>query len=82
MWADVKLVVADKGGSSHWGTYRQAVAVDGPSGAAPSTPACGTLSETEQAALIAAAKTAFSGGGGSATGAALVTTPASLRERG
>ncbi len=42
MWADVKLVVA-KGADKDWGTYRQAVAVDSPSGAAPSTPACGTL---------------------------------------
>jgi PKD domain len=61
MWADVKLVVR-KGDTSKWGTYRQAVAVDSPSGPAPSTPACGTFSPSERAALIEAAKK-----GGSAT---------------
>ena len=55
MWADVKLVV-QKGDTSKWGTYRQAVAVDSPSGPAPSTPACGTFSPSERAALIDAAK--------------------------
>jgi hypothetical protein len=56
MWADVELAVGKAGA---WGLYRQAVAVNGPSGAAPSTPACGTFSPQESAALIAAA-----GGGG------------------
>jgi hypothetical protein len=55
-WADVKLAV---GKSGSWGLYRQALAVDSPSGSAPSTPACGTFSPDEAAALIAAA----SGGG-------------------
>jgi hypothetical protein len=58
MWADVKLVVMNDQDSSEWGTYRQAVAVDSPSGSAPSTPACGTLSTAERDALIAAAKAA------------------------
>jgi hypothetical protein len=61
MWADVKLVVMNNQDSSQWGTYRQAVAVDSPSGSAPSTPACGTLSSAERDALIAAA-TAATGG--------------------
>jgi hypothetical protein len=60
MWADVKLVVA-QGKSSDWGTYRQAVAVDSPAGAAPSTPACGTLSTAERDTLVAAAEAAFKG---------------------
>jgi PKD domain-containing protein len=55
MWADVKLVVM-KGDPGKWGTYRQAVAVDSPSGPAPSTPACGTFSPSERAALVDAAK--------------------------
>ena len=41
--------------------YRQAVAVDSPSGSAPATPACGTFSAAERDALIAAAKAAFNG---------------------
>ena len=57
-WADVQLVVA-KGDSSKWGMYRQAVAVDSPSGSPPATPACGTFSAAEHDALIAAAKAAF-----------------------
>src|SRR5581483_4683310 len=60
MWADVKLVVV-KGDSSHWGMYRQAVAVDSPPGSPPSTPACGTFSPSEQAQLIAGAKAALKG---------------------
>jgi hypothetical protein len=58
-WADVKLVVGQGGDTAKWGTYRQAVAVDSPSGSAPSTPACGTFSAAEQTALIAAAQEAF-----------------------
>jgi hypothetical protein len=58
-WADVKLVVAQGGDTKKWGTYRQAVAVDSPTGSAPSTPACGTFSAAEQTALIAAAQDAF-----------------------
>jgi hypothetical protein len=65
VYSDVKLAVG-KGGS--WGLYRQAVPVDSPAGAAPSTPACGTFSAAEAQALIAAA----SGGGGG--------TPASRKE--
>ena len=57
-WADAKLVVV-KGDSSKWGMYRQAVAVNSPSGSAPATPACGTFSTAERNALIAAAKAAF-----------------------
>jgi len=60
MWADVKLVVAS-GNSDTWGTYRQAVAVENPSGSAPSTPACGTLSAAERNALVTAATAAFRG---------------------
>jgi hypothetical protein len=55
-WADVKLVVMKGSDDSTWGVYRQALAVDSPTGAAPSTPACGTLSTQERAALVAAAK--------------------------
>jgi hypothetical protein len=55
IWADVKLVVM-KGDTSKWGMYRQAVAVDSPSGSPPSTPACGTFSPAERASLIEAAK--------------------------
>ena len=58
MWADVKLIVV-KGQSPNWGTYRQAVAVDSPAGAAPSTPACGTLSTAERNSLVAAATAAL-----------------------
>jgi hypothetical protein len=61
MWADIKLVVAKGGDTKKWGTYRQAVAVDSPSGAAPSTPPCGTFSAAEQDALIAAAQQALKG---------------------
>jgi hypothetical protein len=60
IWADVKLVVV-KGNSSKWGMYRQAVAVDSPSGWAPATPACGTFSASERADLVAAAKAAIKG---------------------
>src|SRR5262245_29668462 len=52
-FADVKLAV---GNGNDWGVYRQAVAVGGPSGAAPSTDPCGTLSPDESAGLIAAAR--------------------------
>ncbi len=76
LWADVKLVVV-KGQSSNWGMYRQAVAVDSPSGSAPSTPACGTFSPSEQAALIAAAKAVFRDSSADAMGAS-----PSARERG
>jgi hypothetical protein len=60
-WADAKLVVAKGSDDSTWGVYRQAVAVNSPSGAAPSTPACGTFSAAERSALITAAKAGFSG---------------------
>ena len=53
----VKLVVM-KDSSDKWGLYRQAVAVHSPSGAPPSTPACGTFSPAERIALIEAAKAA------------------------
>src|SRR4051794_1480669 len=61
-WADVKLVVAKGSDDSTWGVYRQALAVNSPSGSAPSTPACGTFSSTERSALITAAKAGLSGG--------------------
>jgi hypothetical protein len=57
-WADAKLVVV-KGDQTKWGMYRQAVAVNSPSGSPPTTPACGTFSAAERNALIAAAKAAF-----------------------
>jgi hypothetical protein len=60
-WADAKLVVAKGSDDSAWGVYRQAVAVNSPSGAAPSTPACGTFSAGERTALITAAKAGFGG---------------------
>ena len=66
---DAHLRVADVGrrearrraraATDKWGMYRQAVAVDSPSGSAPSTPACGTFSAAERDALLAAAKAAF-----------------------
>ena len=55
-WADVKLVVAKGSDDSKWGVYRQALAVNSPTGSAPATPACGTLSPTERSTLITAAK--------------------------
>ena len=54
----MKLVVV-KGDQTKWGMYRQAVAVNSPSGSAPATPACGTFSTAERNALIAAAKAVF-----------------------
>ena len=53
IYADVKLAVR-KG--NDWGLYRQAVAVDSPSGPAPPTNSCGTFTAAEAADLIAAAK--------------------------
>src|SRR3954451_17552114 len=61
-WADVKLVVAKGSDDFTWGVYRQALAVNSPSGAAPSTPACGTFSSAERGALITAAKAGGLGG--------------------
>jgi PKD domain len=55
-WADVKLVVAKGSDDSTWGVYRQALAVNSPSGSAPATPACGTLTPQERTALINDAK--------------------------
>jgi hypothetical protein len=60
-WADVKLVVAKGNDDATWGVYRQAVAVNSPSGAAPSTPACGTFSAAERTTLITAAKAGLGG---------------------
>jgi chitinase len=65
-WADVKLVVAEGSDDSSWGAYRQAVAVNSPSGAAPATPACGTFSAAERSTLITAAKAGLSGNPGAA----------------
>jgi hypothetical protein len=53
VYADVKLVVT-KGSSS--ATYRQAVAVDSPTGPPPATDPCGTFSPAEAASVTAAAK--------------------------
>jgi hypothetical protein len=53
IYADVKLAVG-KGGA--WGLYRQALAVDRPSDAAPATDACGTFTPSESARLIADAR--------------------------
>jgi hypothetical protein len=53
VYADVKLAV---GKGNDWGLYRQAVAVASPSGAPPSTNACGTFTPDESTALISAAK--------------------------
>ena len=52
-FADVKLAV---GANGSWAVYRQAVAVDDPSGTPPATDACGTLTPGESASLVAAAK--------------------------
>jgi hypothetical protein len=65
-WADAKLVVAKGSDDSSWGTYRQAVAVNSPTGQAPATPACGTFSAAERTALIAAAKAGLGGNPGAA----------------
>src|SRR4051795_3149957 len=61
-WADVKLVVARGSDDSTWGVYRQALAVNSPSGSAPATPACGTFTTAERSALITAAKAGGLGG--------------------
>jgi hypothetical protein len=53
IYADVKLVVM-KGSNS--ATYRQAVAVDSPTGPPPATDPCGTFSPAEAASVTAAAK--------------------------
>ncbi len=58
IYADVKLAVR-KG--NDWGFYRQAVPVDGPADAAPSTNACGTFTPAESAALVAQAKQTLDG---------------------
>jgi PKD domain len=57
-FADVRLAVVDGG---HVGAYRQAVAVDSPSGPAPATDPCGTLSAPERAALVQAGHAATPG---------------------
>jgi PKD repeat protein len=67
-WADVKLVVANGSDDSAWGTYRQALAVNGPTGSAPSTPACGTFSAAERTALVSDAKAALNGNPDAAEG--------------
>jgi PKD repeat protein len=67
-WADVKLVVANGGDDSAWGVYRQAVAVDSPSGSAPSTPACGTFSAAERSSLVNDAKGVLNGDSNAAEG--------------
>jgi hypothetical protein len=56
--ADVKLAV---GKSGSWGLYRQAVAVNRPTGSAPATNPCGTFTPPESASLIAAAQAGGAG---------------------
>src|SRR3954447_18236014 len=63
LWADVKLVVAKGSDTSTWGVHRHTVAVNSPTGSAPATPACGTLSTAERSALISAANSAGITGG-------------------
>lgn len=53
MWADAKLIVVD--GSGRIGAYRQAVNVASAPGAAPATPACGTVTGGEAQHVLAAA---------------------------
>jgi PKD domain len=53
IYADVKLAVGKDG---DWGLYRQAVAVDSPTGGPPATNPCGTFSAEESASLISAAR--------------------------
>jgi PKD domain len=53
IYADVRLAV---GKGNRWGLYRQAVAVDKPSGPAPATNPCGTVTAAESASLISTAQ--------------------------
>jgi hypothetical protein len=53
-FADVKLVVVDRHG--HRSAYRQAVSAGGGTAPAPATPACGTVSDTEAAAVVRTAE--------------------------
>jgi hypothetical protein len=55
IYADVKLVVMKGNGSA---VYRQAVAVDSPTGPPPPTDPCGTFSPAEAASVTAAARSA------------------------
>lgn len=55
VYADVKLAV---GQGNSWGMYRQAVAVDSPSGPPPATNPCGTFTPAQSASLINAANSA------------------------
>lgn len=55
-FADVKLVVVDNHGQQS--AYRQAVKVGGSTAPAPATPACGTMSDAEAAAVTHAASQA------------------------
>ncbi|HEY7046683.1 MAG TPA: PKD domain-containing protein [Jatrophihabitantaceae bacterium] len=57
IYADVKLAV---GRGNNFGVYRQAVAVDNPTGGPPATSPCGTFTADETARLISAAKEATS----------------------
>jgi hypothetical protein len=56
MWADAKLIVVDRSGRV--GAYRQAVNVAGTTAAAPATAACGTLTPSESAHALSAARAA------------------------
>jgi hypothetical protein len=55
VYADVKLAV---GHGNSWGLYRQAVAVDSPSGPPPATNSCGTFTPAQSTSLINAANSA------------------------
>src|SRR5499427_9380148 len=55
IYADVRLAV---GKGNAWGLYRQAVAVNSPSGPPPATNPCGTFTAAESASLISAAQSA------------------------
>jgi hypothetical protein len=56
VWADVKLVVLDRAGRA--GAYRQAVDVAGATGQPPATPACGTVTPSEESGVLAGARAA------------------------
>ena len=56
MWADAKLIVVDRSGRV--GAYRQAVNVAGATGTAPATASCGTLTPSESAHVVSAARAA------------------------
>jgi hypothetical protein len=74
-WADAKLIVTD--GRGRISAYRQAVDVAGATGAAPRTPACGTvpISQARQDAASAAAAQRTGRGYDATAGAGSVSVP-------